>query len=272
MSAFDSFVVRPLRRILIDKWIFSFLLLLLLLVLLTILISTIASSVLWLVVLVLAHSVHVVLTMTVIVLISTIILEFVLEISTTIVVIVVSTSSVVSISASEATSSHLWLSTTTSEVLLPLRLSWSLVAVLVLNTLLSQNELLRSERITRLSQVLVTMGEVALFFKKAVFVCLKVTASLSLILLIEFLSLLLSGSGEALVHGHLVVHHVLLLLELALSLVAHHSHHSLVVEHLLRHLLVLALHLLHIDTHVVHISGHGCHLVCLHLVCSVHIQ
>ena len=116
------------------------------------------------------------------------------------------------------------------------------------------------------------MSKVTLFLEKTIFVGLVVTASLSLILLIEFLSLLLSGSWETLVHGHLVVHHVLLLLELALSLVAHHSHHSLVVEHLLRHLLVLALHLLHVDTHVVHISGHGCHLIRLHLVCSVHIQ
>ena len=106
------------------------------------------------------------------------------------------------------------------------------------------------------------MSKVAFLLEKAVLVSLPVTASFSLILLVKLFPLLLgSASGPTLVHGHLVVDHVLLLLELALTIVSHHSHHSLVVEHLLRHLLVLALHLLHVHTHVVHISGHGCHLI-----------
>ena len=102
------------------------------------------------------------------------------------------------------------------------------------------------------------------------------TASFSLVLLVEFLSLFLSRSWEALVHGHLVVHHVLLLRELSLAIVSHHAHHSLwVVKHLRWHLPILILHLLHVHTHVVHLgwhTGHLIHLVGLHLVCSVHIE
>lgn len=265
MSALDRLVVGS------RSWVGD--LLLLLLLLLVLLRSTLAPAVLGLVVLVLAHSVHTVLTIVSVVwvLVTTtvaiVVASVVLEVSTTTSHVISSSSELTTVSSEVSTLAHLLPSSTVG---LLLWLTRGLITVLVLNALLGQNELLGSEWVSRLTEIFITMGEVALLLEKAVFVGFIMSASLSLVFLVELLPLLLSRGGESLVHSHLVVHHVLLL-ELSLAVVAHHAHH-LVVEHLLRHLAVLTLHLLHVHTHVVHIGWHCRHLVGLHLVCSVHIE
>lgn len=265
MSAFDSFVIWTRSRV----W--NLLLLLLLLLLLVLLRSTVAPTVLGLVVLVLAQSVHPVVPVVLVLItsiITVVITPVVLEVASATSHVVAPSTELTTVS-SEVAAHVLWLAT--SAVVLLLWLTRCLITVLVLDAFLSQNELLRSELFAGFSQLFVTMCKVAFLLEEAVFVGLVVSASLGLVLLVELLPLFLGRGGESLVHSHLVVHHVLLL-ELALAVVAHHAHHGLVVEHLLGHLTVLVLHLLHVHAHVVHIGWHLRHLVGLHLVCSVHIE
>lgn len=167
-----------------------------------------------------------------------------------------------------------WLGWPTTLILLvlPLWFPWSLITVLVLDALLRENQLLRSELVSWFTKFLITMGEVALLLKQAIFVGLIMPAAFGLIFLIEFLPLLRRWLWETLVHCHLVVNHLLLWETSLLPIVWHHAHHSLVVEHLIRHLLVWPLHLLHVHSHLTHVCRHAVHLVLLHLVCSVHIE
>lgn len=97
------------------------------------------------------------------------------------------------------------------------------------------------------------------------------SATLSFVFLVEFLSLFLSRRWETLIHHHLIGHQILLR-KLTLTIVRHHTHHCLwVLEHLIWHLTVLSLHLLNVHSHVAHVTWHG-HLVLLHLRSCVHIE
>lgn len=271
MSAFDRFVVRTWH------WIWNFAILLLSVLLLRI---HVLVPVLWLVVVVLAHSVH------------TVVLSVVATVAILIATIIVHSSSSVALEVSTATShaatpAHLttvilvgsshWSLLTSHVVVVAVvllwALAWCLVAVLILNALLGKDKLLRGELITWLSKLLVTVSKVAFFLQEAIFVSFVMTASLSFVFLVQFLALLLGWRGEAtVVHDHLIGHH-LLLRELTLAIVLHHAHHCLwIVEHLLGHLSVLTLHLLHLHAHVWHLAWHTGHLIGLHLRICVHIE
>lgn len=96
------------------------------------------------------------------------------------------------------------------------------------------------------------------------------SASLSLILLVEFFHFLLIRCLVALIHDHLTGHQIWLGV---LLVIWHHSNHLRVVEHLVRNLPIVLLHLLHTHAHIIHVGWHAAHLVCcLHLSCSVHIE
>ena len=146
-----------------------------------------------------------------------------------------------------------------------------LIAVLVLNALLGQYELLGCEWVAWFAQFLVAVSEVALLLEEAVLVRLIVPAPLGLVLLVELFHFLLIWCLVSLIHDHLAGHQVLLRV---LLIVRHHAHHLWVVEHLVRHLSLVLLHLLHVHAHVVHLAWHAGHLIrcLLHLSCSVHIH
>ena len=76
-------------------------------------------------------------------------------------------------------------------VLILIRPSRSLVAVLVLHTFLRQQHLLGSENVADFSEFLVAMSEVALLLEQAVLVSFEMSAALGLVFLIELLDLLL---------------------------------------------------------------------------------
>ena len=98
-----------------------------------------------------------------------------------------------------------------------------------------------------------------------------VSAPFSFIFLVHLIHFLLRWVLVSLIHHHLVAHEYLL--GSVLLVVWHHSHHLWVVQHLIRHLTVVALHLLHAHSHVSHVSWHSGHLVCtLHLIICVHIK
>ena len=262
MSALDSFVVWTWHAV----WNLRLLLLLLPLIVLIV-------PVLRLIVVVLTHSVHIV-------------LHAVSIVTAAIAAHVLATSSTealeiaLSLHSPSAAELSLWTATSSSwrSPLFPHLLVFTrrLIAVLVLDALLCQYELLRGERVAGLTELLITMSKVALFLKKAVFMSLIMPASLSLVLLVQLFHFLLTRSLVSLIHNHLIGHHVLLRV---LLVVWHHAHHLRVVKHLIRHLsLILLLHLLHTHAHVVHVSRHvswhARHLThCLLLLsCSVHIH
>lgn len=143
MSAFDSFVVWT--------WHTVRNLLLLLLVILIV-------PILRLIVVVLVHSIHIV-------------LHVISVVSTTVV-----PAHVLATAAAETLKVALILHTTSAKVLVTtsgpwllsshlLVLSRSLVAILILDALLSQYKLFRSERISWLAELLVSMSEMALLFE-----------------------------------------------------------------------------------------------------------
>jgi hypothetical protein len=272
MSAFDSLVVWSWDRIRN--------LLLLLLLLLLLVGWGVLMTILRLVIVVLVHSVHVVVLTTAHVAIVTL----VVVLTATVVLTsseaaaktasrghVVASSTIIVLVTSATTTSHTSIvATATSKVLL-LRFSRSLVAILVLNRLLGQDQLLGGEWVSRFSQLLLTVSEMAFFLEKTIFMRYPVPAQLGLVLLVEFLALLLSCIWETL-HEHLVGHHILLwVLPLSVVRQTRHLCHW-VLEHLIWHLSILLLHLLHSHAHVGHLSGHASHLVCLHLSTCVHIE
>lgn len=248
MSAFNSFVV--------GSWNAIWNLLLLLLIVLIV-------PVLRLIVVVLIQSVHVVLHIVALIMATAISLH-VLTTATTetleVALILHSTSSEILLTASRSwlLSPHL------------LILSWSLVAVLVLNTFLCQYELLWCELIARFAKFFVSVSKVAFFLEKAIFMRFVMTASFGFVFLVQFFHFLLIWCLVPLIHDHLISHQVLLSI---LLVVWHHAHHLWVVKHLIRHLRIILLHLLHAHAHVVHVVWHSAHLIgCLHLSCSVHIE
>jgi hypothetical protein len=268
MSALDSFVIWTWNAI----W--NLLLLLLLLIVLIV-------PVLRLIVVVLVHSVHV-------------ILHIVSVVAAAVAAHVLSTT------APEALEATLILHATPAILLWTASRPWSffshllvftrrLIAVLILNALLCQYELFRSELVSWLAQLLVAVSKVALLLEEAVLMRFIMPAPLGLVLLVQLFHFLLIWCLLSIIHDHLTGHQVLLRV---LLIIWHHTHHLWVIEHLIRHLSILLLHLLHAHAHVVHVTHvvhvvhvihvihvvhvarHARHLIrcLLHLSCSVHIH
>ena len=264
MSAFDSFVIRP------RCWVWNLLLLLLLLLLRAILIP-----VLWLILIVLGNTVHTILS---ILAIGSIIESCSVVVGTTSEILITTTTWwITATSSSEVSiltvrSSH-WLSSPHVIFVLLLRLSRSLIAVLILDAFLGQSQLFWSEWISWLSKLLFSMSKVALFFQKTIFMGDPMSAKFCFVFLIELFSLFLSCSSNIwviLVHWHLVVHHILLRESNLTSVLWHHVHHLLWIVELVWHLAVLTLQALHWVK--AHVGLHPIHLVLLHGICSVHIE
>ena len=248
MPTLNCFVVRA-RYSILDLLLLLLLLLGVVLLLLLLLLGVVlVISILGLVVVVLVHSVNVVLLL--LLMASTVASSHVLPgLASS------AKSSKVSLilHATPAISTKVLLLRTTCSLLsgLPpailLVLARGLVAILELDVLLGENELLRSELVAWFAELLVAMSEVAQVLQYAVFVSFIVPTALSFVLLVKLLlSLLLSRRlVAALVENHLAGHHVLLGVLLLLLLVAGHHSHELRSEHLVLHLAVAVLHLLH---------------------------
>ena len=164
--------------------------------------------------------------------------------------------SVVSKITSSATSHVTTLSTWTTKIFLH---AWRLFTVLILNTLQGKRKLLWGQWISSLSELFVTMGEVALFSEVAVLVGFVMPASLSLVFLVDVVILLGSKLHLRVKLLHLTLHHWLIG-HLSWRL-WHHAHHLHLTVHLVLLDILLLRHLLHV--HLLH-RLHAGHRVLRH--------
>jgi len=151
-----------------------------------------------------------------------------------------------------ATSHVTALATGTTSILLH---SWRLFTVLILNTLQGKSKLLWGQWISRLSQFFVTMGEMAFLSKVAVLMGFIMSASLSLVLLVDVVILLGSHLKLGVELVHLTSHHWLI--GHLSGRVWHHTHHLHLWVHLVLLDILLVGHLLHVHLlHWLHARGH----------------